>query len=81
MEIYLEKDFNNEKSAKVFAEKIKEVTLKDIASAINLDFTEKKIEIKIDKESLKQTHISIKKIVEKLNDLKFKAKEKEASID
>ena len=80
MEIYLEKDYNNEKSARIFAEKIKEVTLKEIASSINLDFTDKKIEIKINKESLKQTHLPIKKIVERLNDLKFNAKEKSDSI-
>lgn len=80
MEIYLNKDYNNEKDAKVLAEKIKEVKLKEISSEINLDFSNKKIEIKINKESLRQTHISIKKVVEKLNDLKFNAKEKAGSI-
>ncbi len=80
MEIYLKKEYNNEKDAKIFAEKIKEVTLKEISSEINLDFSDKNIEIKIDRKGLKQTHISIKKVVEKLNDLKFKAKEKTNSI-
>ena len=80
MEIYLNKEYNNEKDAKTFAEKIKEVTLKEIASEINLDFSDKNIEIKIDKKGLKQTHISIKKIVEKLGDLGFNAKEKKDSI-
>ncbi len=80
MEIYLKKEYNNEKDAKVFAEKIKEVTLKEIASEINLDFSDKKIEIKIDRKGLKQIHTSIKKIVEKLNELGFKAKEKTDSI-
>jgi len=60
MEIYLEKQYNNEKDAKIFAEKIKEVTLKEITSEINLNFSDKKIEIKIDKKGLKQTHISAK---------------------
>ncbi|MFA4953198.1 MAG: DNA-directed RNA polymerase subunit A' [Candidatus Pacearchaeota archaeon] len=80
MEIYLDKEYNNEKDAKIFAEKIKEVNLKEISSEINLDFSDRKIEIKIDKESLRQTHTSIKKVVDRLNDLGFKAKEKEDSI-
>ncbi|MBU2562234.1 MAG: DNA-directed RNA polymerase subunit A' [Nanoarchaeota archaeon] len=80
MEIYLNKEYNNEKDAKIFAEKIKEVTLKEISSEINLDFSDKKIEIKIDKKSLRQTHASMKKIIERLNDLGFKAVEKTDSI-
>jgi len=80
MEIYLERDYNNEKDSKIFAEKIKEVSLKEISSEINLDFTEKKIEIKIDKEGLKQTHSTIKKVVDRLNELKFNVKEREDSI-
>ena len=80
MEIYLKKEYNNEKDAKIFAEKMKEVTLKEIASEINLDFSDKKIEIKIYRKGLKQTHTSIKKVVEKLNDLGFNAKEKTDSI-
>jgi len=80
MEIFLNKEHNNEEGARFIAEKIKEVKLKEIASEINLDFSGKKIEIKIDKAGLKQTHSSIKKVVEKLNDLGFKAKEKQDSI-
>jgi len=80
MEIYLNKEYNNEKDAKVFAERIKEVTLKEIASEVNLNFSNKTIEIKIDKNGLRQTHSSIKTVVERLNDLGFRAKEKEDSI-
>jgi len=80
MEIYLNKENNNEKSAKIFAEKIKEVTLKEVSSEINLDFGNKKIEIKMDKKGLTQTHISIKKIIEKLKDKGFNVKEKTDSI-
>ncbi len=80
MEIYLNQEHNNSEKAKIFAEKIKEVKIKEIASQINLDFSGKKIEIIIDKKGLKQTHTSIKKVVEKLNDLGFKAKEKADSI-
>ncbi len=80
MEIYLKKDYNNEKDAKVFAEKIKEITVKDIASKINLDFSDKKIEIIIDREGIRQTHSSLKKIVDRLRDLGFKVDEKTDSI-
>ena len=80
MEIFMKKEFNNEKDAKVFAEKIKEVTLREISSEINLNFSSKIIEIIIDKNGLRQTHSSIKTVVERLNDLGFTAKEKNDSI-
>ena len=80
MEIYLNKEYNNEKDAEVFAEKIKEVTLKEVASEIAINFSKKIIEIKIDKEALKKTHVTVKKIVERLNELNFKAKEKDNLI-
>ena len=80
MEIHLNKEHNNEKDAKVLAEKIKEVTVKDIASEIDLDFTNKRIEIKIDKNGLRQTHTNVGTIVERLNEMGFKVKEKGESI-
>ncbi len=80
MEIYLNKEYNNEEGARFVAEKIKEVRLKEIASEINLDFVEKKIEVKIDKEGLKYTHTNIKRISEILNKQGFKVKEKQDSI-
>lgn len=80
MEIYLNKEYNNEKDARVFAEKIKEITVKEIASEINLDFSDKKVEIKIDKNAIKRSHVSPKTIVDGLNELGFKAKEKGDSI-
>lgn len=80
MEIHLNKDYNNEEGARVVAEKIKEIKLKDIASEISLDFGEKKIEIKIDKNGLKKTHTNLKKIVDRLKDLGYKVKEKSESI-
>ena len=75
MEVYLNSDYNDEKNAKVFAEKIKEVTLKEISSEINLNFSDKKIEIVIDPKGLKQTHTSTKKVVDRLNYIGFKARE------
>jgi len=80
MEISLNKNYNNEKEARTFAEKIKEVTLKEISSEINLDFSNKKIEIKIDRNSLSKVHISVKKVIEKLKDVGFKVNEGANSI-
>jgi DNA-directed RNA polymerase subunit A' len=80
MEIYLNREFNNEKEARTLAEKIKEVTLSDIASEIDLDLSSKNIEIKVDKKVLKQTHLTIAKIIERLQEMGFKAKEKSESI-
>ncbi len=76
MEIYMKKEFDDEKNARIFAEKIKEITIKEISSEINLNFGEKKIEITLNKKGLKQIHMSIKKVVEKLNDLGFNIEQK-----
>lgn len=74
MEIHLDKEHNNEKDARVIAEKIKEVKLKDIISEIKIDFAGKKIEIFLDKNSIKQTHISAETISERLNEKGFEVK-------
>jgi len=80
MEIYLEKEFNNEKSARMIAEKIKEVRLEDIISEIKINFSDKKIEASVDKESLRQTHISLNTVAERLNEKGFKIKAKDDSL-
>ncbi len=80
MEIYLNKEFNNEKDARTFAEKIKEVTLREVSSEITLNFGEKKIQITLDKEGLRSTHTTVKKVVEKLQEVGFNAEEKNESI-
>ncbi|MBT6183074.1 hypothetical protein HOI04_04270, partial [archaeon] len=74
MEIYLNKDHNNEKNARTVAEKIKEVTLKEILSKISIDFGSKKIKIKIDPKALKSAHITLETAVDVLNDKGFAAK-------
>ena len=76
MEISLNKEYNNEKDAEVFAEKVKEVTLKEVSSEVSINFGSKIIEIKLDKNALKKTHTTIKRIIDKLTDLKFSVKEK-----
>ena len=80
MEIYLKKEYNNEKNAKEIAEKIKEIKLKEIASEINFDFTNKEIEIIFEKETLRKNHTNIKKILEKLKDKGFNVKDRLNSI-
>mgnify|MGYP002638947544 CR=1 FL=1 len=80
MEIYLDSEHNNEGGSRIIAEKIKEVTVSDISSEINLDFSNKKIEIIIDKEGLKHAHINLKTVTERLNDLGYLAREKKESL-
>jgi DNA-directed RNA polymerase subunit A' len=73
MEIYLDKASNNEKDARIVAEKIKEVKLKEIMSDIAIDFGTKKIKIGIDSSSLKRAHIGLDKAIEVLNEKGFAA--------
>jgi DNA-directed RNA polymerase subunit A" len=72
MEIYLDRDHNNEKDSRVIAEKIKEVKLEEVISAINLDFGNKKIEIELSSDAVRRTHTGVQKIADKLTDKKFK---------
>ncbi|MDP1696041.1 MAG: DNA-directed RNA polymerase subunit A' [archaeon] len=74
MEIYLDKEHNNEKDAKVIAEKIKEVKLKEIMSEIKIDFSNKKIEVIIDSKGLKSVHVGADTIVERLKEKGFNVK-------
>ncbi|MBI2452433.1 hypothetical protein HYV50_05155 [Candidatus Pacearchaeota archaeon] len=73
MEAYLDKEHNNEKEARIIAEKIKEVKLKEVGSQMNVDFGRKKIEIELDQKALKNTHVGPNKIFERLGEKKFKA--------
>ena len=80
MEIYLDKENNNEKDSKVIAEKIKEIKLKEILSEIKIDFSSKKLEIYLDNKSLKNAHMGIQKVVDRLVEKGFKAKLNEPKI-
>jgi DNA-directed RNA polymerase subunit A' len=68
MEIYLNKDYNNEKNARVLAEKIKQVSLKDIVKELKINFSDKKIEALIDKELIRRVHHSAETIIKNLNE-------------
>src|SRR3990167_8760463 len=80
MEIYLEKEYNNEKDSRVIAEKIKESTVREIAKEIKIDFANKKIEIEVDSSSLKMVHAGVQTIVERLNEKGFSCKAKEMKV-
>ncbi len=74
MEVYLKKEFNNEKDSRTVAEKIKEVKLQEILSEIKIDFANKKIEIHLDSKSLKSVHAGAHTITERLKEKGFKVK-------
>lgn len=80
MEIYLEKEYNNEKDARVIAEKIKEVKVEEITKEIKIDFSGKKIEIELDANALKQVHVGASTIVDRLNEKGFSCKSKDLKI-
>ncbi len=80
MEIFFKSDFNNEKYAKEFAERIKEVSLEDLSKEIKILFIENKIEFILDKESLRDYHIKPETILKQLAEKGVKARIKEDSI-
>jgi DNA-directed RNA polymerase subunit A' len=72
MEIYLDKDHNNADKAKVVAEKIKEVKLKEVLSEIDVDFGEKKLKLTLDEKLLKRAHLSLDEVANVLGDEGYK---------
>jgi len=80
MEIYLNRDNNNEKDSRVIAEKIKEVKLKEVLTEIGIDFGNKKIEIVLDRRALSSVHVGPGRIAERLNDKGFNVKGNDLKI-
>jgi len=80
MEIYLEEDYNNEESSKTIAEKIKNISLKDVSSQIDLLFTESKINVKLDKKAMKDLKITPNALLKSLEEKDVKARLKEDFI-
>ena len=68
MRIYLDKEHNNEKDARIIAEKIQEIKLQDIIKEIKINFGEKKIEAVIDNEAIKRVHSSVSTIAARLKE-------------
>ncbi|MBI5797866.1 DNA-directed RNA polymerase subunit A'', partial [Candidatus Woesearchaeota archaeon] len=80
MEVSLDKEHNDEKEARIIAEKIKEVKLKEILSEIKIDFANKKIEIMLDSKALKMVHAGPQRIVERLEEKGFKVRGNDMKI-
>ncbi len=80
MEIYLDSAHNNEKDSRIFAEKLKEIKLKDVMSEIGIDFTNKKLEIEIDNHALKRSHFSLDHILIVLKDKNHNVKKRETGL-
>ena len=80
MEVSLDKEHNNENDARIIAEKIKEIKLKEIISNIKIDFATKKVDIELDSKALKSVHSGIGKIVERLNEKGFNVKSGDLKI-
>jgi DNA-directed RNA polymerase subunit A' len=80
MEIYLNSENNNEQSARVLAEKIKEVKLKEIVSEVMVDFSSKNLEVIIDKNALKRVHIGLESVEAVLKEKGFSVRKKENSL-
>jgi len=80
MEIYLEQSHNNEKNARTLAEKIQEVKLEDVASEIKVNFSEKKIEILLDKNAVKRLHAPTSSISKIIDEKGYKNRLKEGLI-
>jgi len=74
MEIYLDREHNNEKDSRIIAEKIKEVTIEEIAKKIKVDFSGKKIEVELDSGALRGVHVGVQKIVDRLNEKDYNVK-------
>ena len=74
MQIYLDKEHNNEKDARTIAEKIQELKLKDIAKEIKINFSEKRIEAVVDNEAVRRVHSSTETISERLKEKGHKCK-------
>lgn len=80
MEIFLDKEHNNEKDAKIVAEKIKEVKLKEIVSEISIDFGKKSIEIDVDPQGLRSAHITLDTAISVLKEKGFSAERSGSNI-
>ena len=74
MEVYLGREHSNEKDARIIAEKIKEVRLREILSQITIDFSNKKIEVELDSKALRNAHTGAQRIVERLQEKGLKVR-------
>lgn len=76
-EIYLHEEYNNEAKAKEVAEKIKAITVSDVAKEINILFSENKIEIKLDRDAMRDLRIRSDTIIRQMIEKEIAAKIKD----
>jgi len=77
MEIYLDKEHNNEKDSRFIAEKLREVRLKEVISEIGINFSDKRLEITVDPEGIKSAHMTLDHVITVLGEKGFKSKKKD----
>ncbi|MEM2478593.1 MAG: DNA-directed RNA polymerase subunit A' [Candidatus Pacearchaeota archaeon] len=80
MEVYLDKEHNNEDGAKKIAERIKQILLKDVTSEILVDYANRKIQIVVDKASAREKGLTIEKIMDAIKIKDFRKSVKENTI-
>lgn len=80
MDIYLEKEYNNEKQARIIAEKIRETKFEEIVEKIKINFGEKKIEVQINNNALKAIHMGLSTVSDELKERGYANKIKDNNI-
>ncbi|MEM4330585.1 MAG: DNA-directed RNA polymerase subunit A' [Candidatus Pacearchaeota archaeon] len=80
MEIYLDKDHNNEEDAKKIAMKIKEVRLKEVLKEISIDFSSSSLELFLDSSALKKAYLTEEKVFEAIKEKGYDVKQKKDSL-
>ena len=80
MEVYLDKEHNNEDGARRLAAKIKEVKLIDVAKEIIIDFNNGKINVKLNKDAMKEFHLNSEKIANALAEKELSVRKDDESI-
>jgi DNA-directed RNA polymerase subunit A' len=81
MEIHLEKEYNNQESARKIAAKIKEIRLDDVAEEVTVNFTDAKIIVTLNKKTLSNLGITPEKIISALEEKHLKAKQTDKGIE
>ncbi|MFH1823279.1 MAG: DNA-directed RNA polymerase subunit A' [archaeon] len=80
MEVYLDKEHNNEKDVKKIAARIREIQLEDVSEEISIDFVEGKINVKLNKEILRDLALLPDTIIEVLGSKLIKARKVQDGI-
>jgi len=80
MEIHLERAFNNEKQARIIAEKIKETKFEEIIDEIKINFGEKRINAVINNNALRSIHTTLSTISQKLKEKGYPNKIKQDAL-